>query len=64
MTPKNVRVRRIALGMSVPELARAFGIPISLLQEFEEGRASLPEAERYRPILDRLELERRQDQHH
>ncbi len=50
--------------MSVPELARAFGISISLLQEFEEGRAALPEAERYRPILDRLEQERTRDQHH
>jgi transcriptional regulator with XRE-family HTH domain len=58
VTPKNVRARRIALGMTLPELAEAFEIPLSVLMEFELGRAPLPEAERYRPILDRLEQER------
>lgn len=55
MTPRNVRSRRIALGLTVPELATAFGVSPSLLDEFERGRTQLPNAEQYQPILDRLE---------
>jgi len=55
MTPKNVRARRIALGMTVDELARALGIPAEILQRFEQGGTELPLAESFRPILDHLE---------
>jgi len=41
--------------MTVDELALAFGIPPELLQGFEQGKAELPRAETFRPILDRLE---------
>jgi transcriptional regulator with XRE-family HTH domain len=58
MTPKNVRARRIALGMSVAELAKAFGISAELLHDFESGKPSLRDPEQYRPILDRLERDR------
>lgn len=61
MTPKNVRTRRIALGMSVKELAEIFGIPAAVLREFETGSTPLPDAEKYRPLLDRLEQGRRSD---
>lgn len=44
--------------MTIEELARAFGVPAELLQDFETGRADLRDAENYRPILDKLEKER------
>jgi hypothetical protein len=34
MTPKNVRTCRFARGMTVDELARAFGLPPELLADF------------------------------
>ncbi len=58
MTPKNVRARRMALGMTTSELAEEFGISPSALREFELGASPLADAEKYRPILDRLEQER------
>jgi transcriptional regulator with XRE-family HTH domain len=54
-------MRRIALGLSVDELAREFGLPSRVLFDFERGTAALPEAEKYRPILERLEREQKRD---
>lgn len=61
MTPKHVRARRIALGLSVPDLAAALGVSVELLQDFEEGRKELPNIERCQSILDRLEGERQRE---
>ncbi len=58
MTPKNVRSRRIALGLSVEELARELRVSTKTLRAFESGEGQLPEAETLRPIIDRLERER------
>ena len=46
------------MGMTVDELARAFGLSPQLLMDFEAGRSEWREAERYRPILEWLERER------
>ncbi len=60
MTPKNVRARRLKLGMTVEELAKAMRLPTATLARFELGEIELPNAESYRPILDRLEREHSQ----
>jgi transcriptional regulator with XRE-family HTH domain len=44
MTPKEIRSRRLALGMSVDELARELGVPPGDVRELESGERSVPNA--------------------
>ena len=37
MTPKEIRSRRLALGMSVEQLARELGVPPDYVREMEIG---------------------------
>ena len=44
MTPKEIRSRRLALGMSVDELARELGIPPDHVREMESGERPVTNA--------------------
>lgn len=48
MTPKEIRSRRLALGMSVEQLARELSVPLENVREMENGD---------RPVANALLLE-------
>ena len=43
MTPKELRSRRMANGISVEELARALGVSAEVLRAMENGEQPLPQ---------------------
>ena len=55
MTPKEVRSRRLALGMSVDQLGRELGISAEEVRAMENGERTLASAELVERILARLE---------
>lgn len=55
MTPKELRTRRIALGLSVRQLADELGLTQTELQSMERAQSPLPTDETIRAILDALE---------
>ena len=57
MLPKELRSRRLALGVSLEEFARRAGIEVSLLTAMENGDVLIPAA--VASALTRLEDERR-----
>ena len=42
MSPKELRSRRLSLGMTIPQLAHELGLTTSELQQMERGQAPLP----------------------
>lgn len=51
---EEVRSRRLALGMSVDELARALGLPTSMVQDVENGERPMPSAALFDETFRRL----------
>lgn len=58
VTPKELRSRRIALGITVPELARELQITTRELQQVEDGVAPMLPNEQISSVLRRLEERR------
>jgi CheY-like chemotaxis protein/DNA-binding XRE family transcriptional regulator len=59
MSPKELRSRRIALGLTTAQLARELGLATSELQQMENGQLSLPPNEPLAKALDALEARQR-----
>lgn len=55
MTPKELRSRRIALGLTIPQLARELGLSVSELQQMERGQMPLPSNTPLTDALNALE---------
>ena len=55
MTPKEVRSRRLALGMSVDDLARELGLPASTVREIENGERPMTSPVLFDQTFKRLE---------
>lgn len=55
MTPKELRSRRLALALSVAELARELGMPVERVREMESGDAALAEHALIERIVAKLE---------
>jgi transcriptional regulator with XRE-family HTH domain len=55
MTPKEVRSRRLALGMSVDELARALGLPAATVRDIENGEHPMTSSALFDKTFQRLE---------
>jgi transcriptional regulator with XRE-family HTH domain len=55
MTPKEVRSRRLALGMSVDELARALGLPATTVRDIENGEHPMTSPALFDQTFKRLE---------
>jgi len=65
VTPKDLRSRRIALGLTVPELARELDLTTQELQQLEDGVRPMPPHELFSQLLEeatlRVEKERWRD---
>ena len=59
MTPKELRTRRLNLGLSTEELAGRLGLTTFELEEMERGQSPLPPAEFLRLALERVEASAR-----
>ncbi|MFN2441881.1 MAG: helix-turn-helix domain-containing protein [Thermoanaerobaculia bacterium] len=46
LTPKEIRTRRLALGLSADELARRLNLSPGLLEQWERGDAPIEEPDR------------------
>jgi CheY-like chemotaxis protein len=55
MSPKELRSRRIALGLTVPELAHALGLTAAELHAMEKGQTPLPPYDQILAALTALE---------
>ena len=55
MSPKELRSRRIALGLTIPELARELGLTAAELQAMENGQTPLPSVISFDAILKDVE---------
>lgn len=55
MSPKELRSRRLALGLTVPQLAHELGLTASELQQMEQAQLPLPPRFQLAAALDRLE---------
>ena len=55
MTPKELRTRRIAIGLSTEELASALGLTTFELEEMERGQSPLPPDPFLAQALERVE---------
>ena len=55
MSPKELRSRRIALGLSVREVAHELGVTETELQQMEKGSIPLPAHAKLSAVLDALE---------
>lgn len=55
MSPKELRSRRLSLGMTIPQLADELGLTASELQQMERGQAPLPADGPLSTALARLE---------
>jgi CheY-like chemotaxis protein len=51
VTPKELRSRRIALGLTVPELARELDLTLQELQQLEDGVRPMPPHEAFSQLL-------------
>lgn len=61
MTPKELRTRRIALGLSSPELADELGLTQVELEAMEHGQSPLPPDSFLRTALESVESRARHD---
>ncbi len=61
MTPKELRSRRIALGLTVQQLARELGVTVTELQLMEDGLFPAPQHDHLLDVLSRVEKERWRD---
>ena len=61
MTPKEVRSRRLALGMSVDELARALGLPATTVRDIENGERPMTSSALFEQTFTRLERAEAED---
>ena len=59
LTPKELRSRRLALGMTGTDLATRLGVPESRIMEWEMGEQPIEEPARLVEMLDTLERSRR-----
>ena len=59
MTPKEMRSRRLALALSVAELARELGMPVERVREMESGDAPLTEHALMERTFAKLEARKR-----
>ena len=55
MTPKEIRSRRLALGMSVEDLARALGLPAAAVRDIENGERRMMSPALFEQTFTRLE---------
>ena len=55
MTPKEIRSRRLALGMSVDELARELRLAPAAVRALENGDDPLPDDDALQRVFARLE---------
>jgi transcriptional regulator with XRE-family HTH domain len=55
MTPQELRSRRVAIGISVGELAFEVRLPIRAVSEIENGNREVPHADVFLRALERLE---------
>ena len=54
MSPKELRSRRLALGLTVPQLALELGLTVSELQQMERGQIPLPPEKQLAAALNAL----------
>ena len=59
MSPKELRSRRLALGMTIPQLAHELGLTTSELQQMERGQLPLPPHAHFEATLAATEERRR-----
>ena len=59
MSPKELRSRRLSLGMTIPQLAHELGLTTSELQQMERGQLPLPPQEHFAAALGALEQRKR-----
>jgi transcriptional regulator with XRE-family HTH domain len=55
MTPHELRSRRVAIGITVGELAFEVRLPIRAVRDIESGNREVPDAELFLRTLERLE---------
>ena len=58
MTPKEMRSRRLALGLSIEQLARKLGMPAERVREMESGERAIREVALLEASFARLERAR------
>jgi CheY-like chemotaxis protein len=59
MSPKELRSRRLSLGMTIPQLADELGLTTSELQQMERGQLPLPPQAQFAGALAALEERKR-----
>ena len=59
MSPKELRSRRLSLGMTIPQLAHELGLTTSELQQMEQGQMPLPARAQLSIALSALETRMR-----
>ncbi|MEK6371210.1 MAG: helix-turn-helix domain-containing protein [Acidobacteriota bacterium] len=59
MAPKEMRSRRLALALSVAELARELGMPVDRVREMESGERPLAEPALIERTFEKLEARQR-----
>ncbi|MGH9458988.1 MAG: helix-turn-helix domain-containing protein [Thermoanaerobaculia bacterium] len=57
--PKDLRSRRLALGLSQSELARRLGVPVATLSRWERGEAPIEDPETLFALLDGITADER-----
>ena len=55
MTPQELRSRRVAIGITVGELAFEVRLPIRAVRDIESGNREVPDADLFLRTLERLE---------
>lgn len=55
MTPQELRSRRVAIGITVGELAFEVRLPIRAVRDIESGNREVPNADLFLRTLERLE---------
>lgn len=60
MSPKELRSRRLALGLTIPQLAKELGVLSAELQQMEKGHIALPSHTTLHTQLSELERRRRE----
>jgi CheY-like chemotaxis protein len=61
VTPKELRSRRISLGITVPQLARELQLTTKELQQMEDGVVPMPPSETLTSVLGSLEEKRTEE---